>query len=87
MVKIAARIAIVAFFIMSAIGLAVHQPPFTCTLRALMGSIGVFIAAWMALRVALNVMIQSVVENAPPPKPDDDEDELAEPSAAAGETP
>lgn len=85
--RLAAKIAIVSFFVMSAIGLAVKQPPFVCTMKSLVGSVVVFVAAFVALRMAVNVMIQSVMDNAPPPKSDEDELDEEGPADAPRPTP
>jgi hypothetical protein len=88
MTRIAAKIAIISFFVMSAIGLAVKQPPFVCAMKSLLGSALVFVAAFVALRMAVNVMVQSVMDNAPPPEPgagELDEEAQADTSQPASE--
>jgi hypothetical protein len=61
MKNLAIAISTLTFFVMALVGMATGQVPWVCATRALLGAVVAFVAARIATRMALDVMIQAVV--------------------------
>jgi hypothetical protein len=88
---IALKISLATFFAMTVLGLVVGLPTQKIAMRAVLGAAVAFVASFIALRMAISVMVQAVIDS------DDsivavdvDEDEAEKTgegeSGAAGET-
>lgn len=73
--RLAMTAALLTFFTMVIVGLYVGQSAFSVTLRSVIGAVVAYVAAALALRMCVEVLIRAVVETAPPPS-DEDEEEL-----------
>ena len=61
--NIALIVSVVTFFAMALVGTASGQTVFSCSMRALMGAIVSYVAASIALKLAVDVMVKAVVES------------------------
>jgi hypothetical protein len=58
----AAKLGLITFFIMIGLGLVAGQPPMQCAVKGVFGSLIMYFAALLAMRLCVDVMLQSVKE-------------------------
>jgi len=55
-------VSVITFFAMALVGMACGQTVFSCSIRAILGAIVAYVAASMAIKLAVDVMIKAIVE-------------------------
>ena len=73
--NIALTVSMITFFAMALTGMAYGQTVFSCSMRALLGAIVSYVAASMALKLAVDVMVKAVVEGGELPADEDREND------------
>jgi len=56
------------FFVLALVGWASDVPPLACGLRAAAGAAVMFVLVRLALRVALNIVVDTMLRSRPPPE-------------------
>jgi hypothetical protein len=59
--RVALTLAALTFFVMAFVGMAMGLSPLSTTIRALVGAVVAFLAASVAIRLALDVLVKAVM--------------------------